>query len=191
MKKNKMMRIASVLLVAVLLSTCAISGTFAKYTSAGSVTATATLATWDIKLEGSAIANDVAFNLVDTTTWTNTNETAGAAPTVTTDKIAPGTSGSGKVVLKNDSEVAAEIVVTPDVIGKPTNMTITYTYANTNGDSGTVSGSGSTTIAIGIGETVTITVNWEWPFNGGAADDTDFAGEDITVNLGFVVSQVD
>ena len=33
MKKNTMMRIASVLLVAVLLSTCAISGTFAKYTS--------------------------------------------------------------------------------------------------------------------------------------------------------------
>ena len=33
MKKNKMMRLASGLLVAVLLTTCAISGTFAKYTS--------------------------------------------------------------------------------------------------------------------------------------------------------------
>ena len=31
MKKNKMMRIASALLVAVILTTCAISGTFAKY----------------------------------------------------------------------------------------------------------------------------------------------------------------
>ena len=36
MKKNKMMRIASVLLVAVLLSTCAISGTFAKYVTTDS-----------------------------------------------------------------------------------------------------------------------------------------------------------
>ena len=35
MKKNKMMRIASVLLVAVILTTCAISGTFAKYVTSG------------------------------------------------------------------------------------------------------------------------------------------------------------
>ena len=52
MKKNKMMRIASVLLVAVLLSTCTISGTFAKYASTASQTATASVATWDIDFDG-------------------------------------------------------------------------------------------------------------------------------------------
>ena len=46
MKKNMMMRIASVLLVAVLLSTCAISGTFAKYTSQASGTDSARVAYW-------------------------------------------------------------------------------------------------------------------------------------------------
>ena len=44
MKTNKMMRIASVLLVAVLLTTCVISGTFAKYTTTVSATSTANVA---------------------------------------------------------------------------------------------------------------------------------------------------
>jgi hypothetical protein len=46
MKKNKMMRIASVLLVAVLLSTCAISGTYAKYITETEVKDAARVAYW-------------------------------------------------------------------------------------------------------------------------------------------------
>ena len=183
MMKNKMMRIASVLLVAVLLSTCVISGTFAKYTSSGSATATATIATWDIKLEGVAITNNVEFSLVDT--WVNTNETVTGS--VTDKKIAPGTSGTGVIVLKNDSEVAAQIDADFTATGTPTGMTITYTYENNKGTTGTV---GADPIAIGIGETVTITVAWEWDFNS-ANDDTDFAGDDITVSASFTVEQVD
>ena len=41
MKKNIMMRVASALLIAVLLTTCAISGTFAKYVSTASGSDTA------------------------------------------------------------------------------------------------------------------------------------------------------
>ncbi len=50
MKKNKMMRIASVLLVAVLISTCAISGTFAKYVTKAEGSDTARVAKWGILL---------------------------------------------------------------------------------------------------------------------------------------------
>jgi len=50
MKKNKMMRIASVLLVAVLISTCAISGTFAKYVTKVSGEDKARVAKWGIVL---------------------------------------------------------------------------------------------------------------------------------------------
>ena len=182
MKKNIMMRIASVLLVAVLLSTCAISGTFAKYTSEGSVTSTATIATWDIKLAGATITNDVEFSLVDT--WVNTVNSTGN--TVTANKIAPGTSGTGVIVLKNDSEVAAEIAAEFTATGKPNNMTITYTYENSNGANGDVT---ADPIAIGIGETVTITVTWEWPFTND--DEKTYAGKDITVAGSFTVSQVD
>ncbi len=46
MKKNVMMRVASALLVAVLMTTCAISGTFAKYTSSATGSDTARVAKW-------------------------------------------------------------------------------------------------------------------------------------------------
>ena len=53
MKKNKMMRIASVLLIAVLLSTCVISGTFAKYVTSGSVADQARVAKFGVVVTGS------------------------------------------------------------------------------------------------------------------------------------------
>ena len=46
MKKNVMMRVASALLVAVLMTTCAISGTFAKYTSKTTTSDNARVAKW-------------------------------------------------------------------------------------------------------------------------------------------------
>lgn len=46
MKKNVMMRVASALLVAVLMTTCAISGTFAKYTTTASGSDNARVARW-------------------------------------------------------------------------------------------------------------------------------------------------
>ncbi|MBP5766482.1 MAG: hypothetical protein J6X47_05810, partial [Clostridia bacterium] len=48
--KNKMMRIASVLLVAALITTCAISGTFAKYVTKVSGEDSARVAKWGIVL---------------------------------------------------------------------------------------------------------------------------------------------
>lgn len=53
MKKNKMMRIAAVLLVVTLLSTCAISGTFAKYVAKADFEDSARVAKWGIKIETS------------------------------------------------------------------------------------------------------------------------------------------
>ncbi|MBR3779262.1 MAG: hypothetical protein IKL13_06035 [Clostridia bacterium] len=82
MKKNVMMRVASALLVAVLLSTCVISGTFAKYVSEGSGYATARVAHWGVTISGTALE---AFK----TNYDNTVVTS------TTEKlVAPGTNGS-------------------------------------------------------------------------------------------------
>ena len=63
MKTNKIMRIASGLLVAVLLSTCVISGTFAKYVSTYDGTDSARVATWAFEIDGEALANDFKFDL--------------------------------------------------------------------------------------------------------------------------------
>lgn len=54
MKKNKMMRIASILMVATLITTCAISGTFAKYVTKVEGTDTARVAKWGVLLTVSA-----------------------------------------------------------------------------------------------------------------------------------------
>lgn len=51
MKTNKMMRLASILLVAVMISTCAISGTFAKYVTSDSAKDEARVAKWGIVVE--------------------------------------------------------------------------------------------------------------------------------------------
>lgn len=87
MKKNMMMRIASVLLVAVLLSTCAISGTFAKYTTSANGSDSARVAYWGWGL-------DTEMNLsglfLDTYGTTDVDSADGA------DVIAPGAAGEAK-----------------------------------------------------------------------------------------------
>lgn len=63
MKKNKMMRLASCLLVMVLLTTSMISGTFAKYVTAGSGTDSARVAKWGVDVNivsGSGFSNEYA-----------------------------------------------------------------------------------------------------------------------------------
>lgn len=88
MRKNKMMRAASGLLVAVLLSTCAISGTFAKYTTSANGTDSARVAKWGFQ-SATVTLNDLFKSAYDVTT----------NPTVKSDDdadvIAPGTTNSG------------------------------------------------------------------------------------------------
>ena len=103
MKKNKMMRIASVLLVAVLLSTCAISGTFAKYVTQVSGNDSARVAKWGIK-----------SNLDDISTFSASYyATAEVKSANGTDKVvAPGTSDSGTYVVTGAPEVAYTVTFT-------------------------------------------------------------------------------
>ena len=62
MKKNVMMRLACFLLVAVLISTSAISGTYAKYVTSGQSTDSARVAKWGVTVtaNGTTFAN--AYN---------------------------------------------------------------------------------------------------------------------------------
>lgn len=84
MRKNKMMRAASGLLVAVLLSTCAISGTFAKYTTSANGTDSARVAKWGFTGGSTITISDLFKNTYDTTVKSST------------DVIAPGTTGSAE-----------------------------------------------------------------------------------------------
>ena len=111
MKKNKMMRIASVLLVAVLLTTCAISGTFAKYVTSKESTDTARVAKFGVDL---GVTVDGAFATeYDADVTVTDKDGAAIAKTVvasSTDQdnlVAPGTKG--------DLMASATIAGTPEV----------------------------------------------------------------------------
>ena len=112
MKKNKMLRIASVLLVAVLISTCAISGTFAKYVTKASGEDAARVAKWGIilTLEGEDVflpeyaADDNTYNPIYADPESESTVLAANA----TDKlVAPGTKNDGyKATVTGTPEVA-------------------------------------------------------------------------------------
>lgn len=98
MKKNIMMRISAILLVAVLLTTCVISGTFAKYVSSDDGSDEARVAKWGVEI------NLDGFDAFD-------EDYGDAVTSVSEEKIvAPGTEGSlGGVSLTGTTEVKVEV----------------------------------------------------------------------------------
>ena len=99
MKKNKLMRLASGLLVGTLLTTCAISGTFAKYTTQDSANDSARVAKWGISLQimGNLYSDQYENDLPDEYTQTDTSDAIGVrADQEGTDVVAPGTKSDDK-----------------------------------------------------------------------------------------------
>lgn len=91
MKKNKMMRLASGLLVAVLITTSTISGTFAKYVSKAEAHETARVAKWGVTIEAtSAPIFLTEYASADATIAEDVDKLSVKAGTKV---VAPGTSG--------------------------------------------------------------------------------------------------
>lgn len=83
MKKNKFLKLASGLLMLVLITCCAVSGTFAKYVTTGEANDTARVAKWGIEM--SVTGDENSFSTTYGTTVASVN----------TDKVvAPGTDGT-------------------------------------------------------------------------------------------------
>ena len=90
-KKNNALRAASTLLVTVLLSTCAISGTFAKYVTSGSGTDSARVAKWGVEITATGETFAKSYAKDDTSFTVHTYTVVSAAD----DKVvAPGTKGN-------------------------------------------------------------------------------------------------
>ena len=109
MKKNFMMRAASVLLVAVMLTTCAISGTFAKYITADDASDSARVAKWGVKIVAEGTLFDDAYQNTKAE-WTEDEKVATItvqASSENTNVVAPGT--------KNDEGITFEISGVPEV----------------------------------------------------------------------------
>ena len=176
MTKNKMMRIASVLLVAVLLSTCAISGTFAKYVTEVSSSDSARVAKWGF--------NTASINFEDLFAASYTNVAAGSDEMAI---IAPGTKGEVAFKFEN-SGTAPEVAYTfkVDTTGSAcaeaiqNNKNITWALAKTTEKASATYGTWTELIAAlealdgdkeyAAGEIPTMvdteyTILWKWDFN--------------------------
>jgi len=101
-----MMRIASCLLIAVLMTTCVISGTFAKYTSETSVSDNARVAKW-----GWNGSNEITLDLFNDTAFSDTGvqgtdlDSDGEADAV----VAPGTAYTATVTFDPEEEFSPEV----------------------------------------------------------------------------------
>ena len=170
MKKNKTMRLASVLLILTLLTTSVISGTFAKYTSTVSGKDTATVAKWSFTQNGTELIvagtpETVAFNLFDTIVDT---ATGAADEEVAANLIAPGTKGQFKIAITNSSEVDATFSVA--LAENVNNIPLQFSLDGSNWKNNIADLPISGTLEIGSG--LSETVYWQWIFNGNDGVDT-------------------
>ena len=105
MKKNNMMRLASGLMVAVLISTSTISGTFAKYVSEGSSQDTARVAEFGVRITANGQTFTDKHEGIEAN-WSGKNTVDGEGENV----IAPGTKGDMvKMTLTGQPEVAVRV----------------------------------------------------------------------------------
>ena len=119
MKANKIMRVASVLLVAVLLTTCAISSTFAKYVTTASGSDTARVAKWGVSITVPGTMFSDSYK--DTATTYTANETGDTitvqADTQGTKILAPGTNGTlANLAVTGTPEVDVTVTYTADLV---------------------------------------------------------------------------
>lgn len=119
MKKNKMLRMASALLVLTLLTTCIIGGTFAKYTTSGTATDTARVAKWGVEVKSTGNAFATEYDTDDT----NVKGTIAKSVVTATESgadgkklVAPGTSGElFKSSITGTPEVAVKVTTNAEL----------------------------------------------------------------------------
>ena len=197
MKKNVMMRVASALLVAVLMTTCAISGTFAKYTSSATGTDTARVAKWGwgettVTLE----LFDVAYG--ETVKSSNSDNV-----------IAPGTSKTASIVWAPAATFAPEVDYTISfnataTIPADVENVLTWTLAMDGAAAESYATFEQLAAALNAktyaGEAaedapeVNVVIGWAWAIDGDAAIDTALGNkaelDTLTVKVTLTATQV-
>lgn len=215
-----MMRLASVLLVAVILTTCAISGTFAKYVTSGNGSDTARVAKFGVTVTGTAETFAKEYEKTDGTFTVATNTV------VSTEKVvAPGTSGSmAAFAITGTPEVAVRVSFAGTLelgdkwvdsasayycpieitVGDTTFKGTSYTSADefetaVNAKIATYSKDYAAGTDLGTISANTPAVSWKWAFEGNNDDkDTDLGDQaavdnaaTISLDVTATVTQID
>lgn len=189
MKKNRSMRFAGLLFLFVLITSCIIGGSIAKYTEDFQGTDSARVAKFDVKVNGLDKDDFQTINLFDTiydTKDANYDKSAPAASeadvaSVGGDKvIAPGTWGFFDLVLSNNSEVTVEYTIDSE-LNTSNNIPLEFSTDPASGWSTSfptsINNATPTPLAIGADtSTSPITVYWRWAFT----DNADMAARDAS-----------
>lgn len=176
-KKAPMLRVASVLLVLCLMLSCTVFGSLAKYTSQNKATDSVEVAKWDITIGAGTAGedsltdeDDFTFDLFNTVYELSTTEDD--ADVAGTQYIAPGTTGSFDLKIKNTSEVTAEYTMGLEVVSNSSNVPLLFKLtSDVSGDC--TDWTKIENIAelnfkennIAIGTEETVTVQWMWAFD--------------------------
>ncbi len=212
---NKALRLGSVMLVLALLTTCAISGTFAKYTTESSGSDTARVAKWGIG------TSEISLDNLFSTTYSNVQSSTDK------DVIAPGTSGQASFKFMADNstapEVAYKLTVTTDGSACDTSISSNPNIQWKLGENGTwgswstlltnikaLSGSSSGTQQYNAGQMPSglneeQTVYWQWVYsttdaqdvkdttmgNNAATATSEANIDDVTLAIKVTATQVD
>ena len=218
MKKNRTMRIAAVMLVFALITTCIISGSFAKYVTEGTAASDeARVAAWGVTVEADSNLEvfKTEYELDDTTA------TVSLAVEADENVVAPGTKneGAAMITLRGTPEVAVEVAYTGEIemegweVDGDYYCPIIFTidgnefdgqdYGDIDSFIADVSDSLYTTEQYDPNTDLSDLneghqVSWEWPFDVDDEKDTalgDAAAEDnaatISISLNATVTQID
>ena len=209
MRRNKLFILGLFFAFVAVLSLTLVSGTWAKYTSTvTSADAIARVAKWEWNIGEQEVVGDTpistkfAFNLFDTINDTyndGDNHEEDVATSESAKIIAPGTTGSYTVSIKNNSEVSGTVRIAVKVTNEH-NIPVNFYYQLGTGGAlqeVTLTDHAGTfyidvpKIAALATATSDVVITWEWPFGG---DDTSLGLNgtyQLTVNATVTFTQVD
>ena len=178
-KENKTVKFAIIVLALTMIVLILVAGTYAKYTSSGTGNDTATVAKWSFKVGDKDIttASDAfTFDLFKTI-----KDTAGADESdVKSGKIiAPGTSGSFDIAIKNESEVNAKYTAAFELTNAG-NIPVEFSTDGGESWKSTISGINITDKAIAMGASDTVKVEWRWAYEGSGSTNFKTSQTDTT-----------
>lgn len=201
MKNNKLAKFMALVLLVTLLAVILVSGTYAKYTTSATGSDSATVARWNITLNGEDISKGTQktlklglFDTINDTDFTSEDSD------VTAGKIAPGTTGKFEIAkLINNSDVNAQYKITYS-IDNNNNIPLEFSKDQNAADSEWKSLSEFSMndfVALAKDSTEGVstgTIYWRWKFerNDDSAD-TDFGinTPKVVVTATITVEQVD
>ena len=183
---NRFLKAAGLMMAVMMLATCVISGTMAKYTSTGTAdSVTANAGKWSITVNGEELEEIMNLS-VDDMTITADEAAASGIAYAGTDPV-PGTYGYKAIEIKNESVVDAEVSVSATgATNDDTAISVGFLKEQPTGNAITSEDLSSTPLKINAGGSQTIYIAYNWEFDGQDEPDTTLGKTEGAINFGSI-----